>query len=68
MIIFNERADLRIDGGSIKPHHKKLPHLPIGNKEKPIVSDNPSHIIIAEAHQKAQLQFHPEMTEKTKGA
>lgn len=29
MVILDERADLRVDGGSIKAHHKELPHLPI---------------------------------------
>lgn len=45
MVILNERANLRVDGSSIKAHHKQLPHLPIEPKWRLIVSDNPSHII-----------------------
>lgn len=29
MIVLNEGANLRVDRGSIKAHHKELPHLSI---------------------------------------
>lgn len=57
MVILDERADLRGDGGSIKAHHKKLPHLPVGTEREAKVSDNPRHINIAK-----RTHRHPDYT------
>lgn len=30
VVVLDERADLRVDGGAIEAHHKQLAHLPAG--------------------------------------
>lgn len=31
MVVFNQRADLGVDGGTIESHDKKLSHLPVSD-------------------------------------
>lgn len=35
MVVFNERSDLAIDSGTIKPHHEELTHLPVRSQRTP---------------------------------
>lgn len=46
MVILDERADLRVDDGSIKAHHKELPHLSIETAGELKVSDDTRHTAI----------------------